>query len=190
MRCGRGLAGLLLGVGLCAAALADATTTMDEQLRAMQIDVPRERLPAPAFELENVDGGRIGLQDYRGSLVLLNFWATFCKPCRDEMPAMQALSKEFSDRGLVVLAIAADRGNKKAVEVFVREHGIDFPVPLDPDGLVRKQYEIDALPTSYLIGRDGRFVGRAVGERQWHSEQSKSLILKLLSFNVQEAPQR
>jgi peroxiredoxin len=176
---GRGVFGLMLCLAAQLPGLASAAT-LAEQMALLQIDVPRERLPAPEFELQSLDGKLIRLEDFRGSLVLLNFWATFCKPCRDEMPAMAALFRRFRDQGLVVLAVAVDRGNRRAVDAFVKRHSIEFPVPLDPEGSARKRYEIDALPTSYLIGRDGRFVGRAIGEKQWDSPEIKQLIHGLL----------
>ena len=159
-----------------------------EQLQALQLDAPRQRLPAPLFELSDSQGQRISLVNYRGQVVLLNFWATFCQPCRDEMPAIAALENEFSEQGLVVLAIAVDRGSPKAVQKFIQQYGIGFGVPLDPDGSVRNAYEIEALPTSYLIGKDGRFIARAVGDRAWNSSEFRSLIAALLAeTNMPEA---
>jgi len=115
----------------------------------------------------------------RAELVLLHFWATFCKPCREELPALDRLSREFAGKGFAVLAIAVDRDDPQAVEHFVREHTIRLTVPLDPGGEVRKKYEIDALPTSYLIGPDGRFVGRVVGAHDWISPEFRALVDEL-----------
>lgn len=155
--------------------------SITEQLQALQLDAPRQRLPAPLFELSDSQGQTISLENYRGQVVLLNFWATFCKPCRDEMPAIAALEKAFSEQGLVVLAIAVDRGSPKAVQKFIQQYAIGFGVPLDPDGSVRNAYEIEALPTSYLIGKDGRFIARAIGDRAWNSSGFRSLIAALLA---------
>ena len=138
-------------------------------------------MPAPPFELPDLRGQPIRLEDYRGQLVLLNFWATFCKPCRDEMPAIAALERDFAENGLAVLAVAVDRGNPKGVQKFIQQYNIRFDVPLDPDGSVRNDYEIEALPTSYLIGKDGRFIARAIGDRPWNSSGFRSLIETLLA---------
>jgi peroxiredoxin len=175
------LVGATLSLALCFPAPTPGAASLAAQMRALHIDTPRERLPAPAFALASLDGKTVRLQDYRGQLVALHFWATFCKPCRKELPALDQLSREFADRGFAVLAIAVDRDHPQAVENFVREHAIRLTVPLDPGGEVRKQYEIDALPTSYLIGPDGRFVGRVVGERDWTSPAFKALIGELAS---------
>jgi thiol-disulfide isomerase/thioredoxin len=155
-------------------------TSLHEQMQALNIDVPRERLPAPLFELTALDGDSARLQDYRGRLVLLHFWATFCAPCRKEMPALETLAQQFAGKDLVVLAIAVDRSGRRVVENFVQQYDLHLRVPLDPDGTVRKQYAIDALPTSYLIGRDGRFVGRSIGERDWSNPAFAALLEQLI----------
>ncbi len=173
------LVGVTLSLTLCFPGPAAEAAPLAAQLQALHIDAPHERLPAPAFALPSLDGKTIRLQDYHGQLVVLHFWATFCKPCREELPALDRLSREFTGKGFAVLAIAVDRDHPQAVEHFVREHAIRLTVPLDPGGEVRKKYEIDALPTSYLIGPDGRFVGRVVGERDWTSPGFKALIDEL-----------
>lgn len=173
------LVGATLSLALCFPAPAPGAASLAAQMQALHIDTPRERLPAPAFALTSLDGKTIRLQNYRDQLVLLHFWATFCKPCREELPALDRLSREFAGKGFAVLAIAVDRDHPQAVEDFVREHAVRLTVPLDPGGEVRKKYEIDALPTSYLIGPDGRFVGRVMGERDWTSPAFKALIGEL-----------
>lgn len=169
------LAGLLLATGSAchASPLAPPPDRFD-------ITRPRERLPAPAFSLPRVDGGQAALGDWKGRVVLLNFWATFCEPCREEMPALQRLWKAFGDQGLVVVAVSVDRGDTQQVRRFVQAEGLDFPVLLDRDGRVREDYEITGLPTSYLIGRDGRFIGRAIGAREWDGPDARALFEGIL----------
>jgi len=147
----------------------------------LNIDWPKERLPAPAFELEALAATAIRLSDYRGKLVLVNFWATFCAPCRKEMPALQGIWTDYADKGLVVLAIAADREGRGSVAPYITDGGYSFPVALDPDGEVRNRYEVSALPTTYLVGRDGRFVARLIGERAWDSPGFRAFLKKLLA---------
>ncbi len=159
---------------------ADAAA-LSQALSSMKVTVPKARLLAPDFTLPDLKLGSVRLSDYRGKLVLLNFWASFCAPCRREMPALENLWQRYRDRGLVVLALSADRDNLKRVENFITEGDYSFPILLDTEGGVRKNYEIRALPTSYLIGRDGRFIGRVIGEREWDSERSQALIESLLS---------
>ncbi|HHB13479.1 MAG TPA: TlpA family protein disulfide reductase [Chromatiales bacterium] len=148
------------------------------------IERPRARLEAPDFSLQGLHGETLRLSAYRGRVVILNFWASFCAPCRHEMPALQRLWDRYRDRGLVVLAVAADRGDSRQVRRFVEQGGYTFPVALDPTGAVRNRYEVVVLPTTYLIARDGRFSGRALGERQWDGPAIRSLVESLLGTGV------
>lgn len=169
---------LLLSLCMAPAIAADAPGAAD--LQAADIDVPRERLPAPTFTLKTLDGTRVRLADFRGRpLLMVHFWATFCKPCRKELPALDRLARDLGGNGLTVLAVAVDRGNPRVVGRFVRDHAIGLTVPLDPGGEVRTAYEIDALPTTYLIGPDGRFVGRAIGPRAWDSPRLRNAVIEL-----------
>lgn len=141
---------------------------------------PRVRVDAPGFTLEDLKGVKRSLQDYRGKVILINFWATWCGPCREEMPSLERLWQRFRKRGLVVIAIAADRGSMHMVERFCAMHRISFPVFLDPTGRVRRMYEVSVLPTSYIIGRDGKITGRIIGERRWDGEVFVRLFESLL----------
>ncbi len=171
---------LLMLASLWLQGVAVAATPI-EGYGELDIDWPKERLPAPAFELEALTVSSVRLSDYRGKLVLVNFWATFCAPCRKEMPALQSLWADYAGKGLVVLAIAADRGGRRSVARYIAEGGYSFPVALDPDGDVRNRYEVRALPTTYLVGRDGRFIARLIGERAWDSPRFRALMQKLLA---------
>ncbi len=157
---------------------------LQQVLKRMNVTIPKEFLPAPSFSLPALesDSGQqtVRLSDYRGKLVLLNFWASFCAPCRREMPALENLWLRYRNQGLVVLALSADRDNLERVTAFINEGSYSFPVLLDSEGEVRKTYEVRALPTSYLIGRDGKFVGRIIGEREWDSAQGRKMIELLL----------
>ena len=153
----------------------------DDPYAVLEVQRPRVRLPAPAFTLPSLDGGRVRLADFRGKVVLLNFWATWCRPCREEMPSLEALWADYRDRPFIVLAVTADRGSLRPVREFVRRHGLDFPVLLDADGAVRNRYEVYALPMTYLIGRDGRISGRAPAARDWNGPAARRLIDQLLA---------
>lgn len=152
-----------------------------QALSRMNVTVPSVRLPAPDFTLPDLKLRSVRLSAYRGKLVLLNFWASFCAPCRREMPALEHLWQRYRGKGLVVLALSADRDNLTRVENFITEGDYSFPILLDTAGEVRKIYEIRALPTSYLIGRDGKFIGRVIGGRDWDSPQGRKMIERLLS---------
>lgn len=174
----RWLAGTVLGsLGIALAAFAGPVVAQGERwLQALAIDQPRERRPAPNFALPNPGGKTKKLERYRGDLIILNFWATWCRPCRAEMPALEALWQAYGDQGLTVIGVNVDRGGAGKVRAVAEELGITFPVLLDPDGEVRNRYKVTAFPQTYLIGRDGRFLGKAVGERDWASEAGHRLV--------------
>lgn len=110
-----------------------------------------------SFEVRRPDGARDSLARYRGSVVLMNFWATWCPPCKEEMPVLERLYRENRGRGLVVLGI--DQGESAATAgTFAREHGITFPILLDEDQKYASSYVSIGLPTTVIVGRDGRVV--------------------------------
>jgi peroxiredoxin len=176
-----------LGVGL-ALVLAIATAAAlwgsprgREPRAARGLDVSPsggDRL-APDFELPDLRGRRLRLQDLRGHVVLLNFWATWCGPCQEEMPAMERLARDFADRGLLVVAVNHEEA-QAVVADFVRDHGLTFPVLLDPDGGVAERYRVVGLPTSYVIDHKGVLVGSALGFRDWNSRAARGYVTDLL----------
>ena len=147
----------------------------------MQVRTPGQRdVEAPEFALAGLTGNRIRLSDHRGHVVLLNFWATWCPPCRAEMPSMEKLYQAYRDRGLVILAISGDRAGTQVVESFVEELGLTFLIVLDPAGEVFAQYGVPGLPTSYLLDRRGRIVSAEAGARDWNSKAARQVVEALL----------
>jgi peroxiredoxin len=140
-----------------------------------------ERHPAPDFVIENLSGGDTGLADYKGKVLLLNFWATWCMPCRAEMPGMEALWQKYREQGFVVVGISNDEGSKKRVETFTRLLDLSFPILLDPEGEVNDLYEVSNMPTSFLIDRNGKIISRIVGSDDWMSQEAISIVEGLLS---------
>ncbi len=117
---------------------------------------------APGFQLQNLDGQAISLVDLRGKPVLLNFWATWCPPCRDEMSYLQQIYEEWSGKGLMLLAI--DIGESPAkVESFLQTHNLSLPVLLDDKQVVAQKYSITGIPTTFFIDKDGIIQGKIVG---------------------------
>ena len=110
--------------------------------------------PAPEITLKDLQGQEVRLSDLRGKIVLLNFWATWCKPCKDEMPAMQASYDKLRGQGLVVLAVNELEDTEKVIE-HVRKHGHTFPVVMDHDNHVANRYGVVGLPASFLVDRQG-----------------------------------
>jgi peroxiredoxin len=140
---------------------------------------PIEKKPAPDFLLKDIDGNAVRLHDFKGKVVLLNFWATWCPSCRFEMPSMEALHKDLNSKGLAVLAVAL-RDSTDDVRSFYNEHSLSFRALLDHDAEASEVYEIWALPTSFVINKHGYVVGKVMGYRDWSSDRSKDFFLHLL----------
>lgn len=111
---------------------------------------------APTIELQTLDGESVSLEQYRGQVVLLNFWATWCPPCRIEMPGFQRVYEDRRDEGFVVLGISTDRAGTRVVREFLGDRGITFPVAMATGTVAQDFGGINALPTSFLIDREGR----------------------------------
>lgn len=138
---------------------------------------------APNFSLPGVTETEIKLSDYRGKIVLLNFWATFCVPCRLEMPSLQALSEKYSNDNVEIIAISVDHGREKSVRKWIAKNNLDFPIALEGKdaGTI---YEVSALPVTFIIGKQGQLIGRILGEREWNSAAMTQLIESLLVANA------
>lgn len=137
----------------------------------------------PEFNGATADGRRMSLVSLRGKVVLLNFWATWCQECRPEMPLFEQLHREFAAQGLSVVGINAREGTA-AIRGYAKELGLTFPLVLDPRGEINAAYGVIGLPTTFLIGRDGRAVALAIGPREWGSEQARTLIRTLLAEQI------
>jgi len=147
----------------------------------LRMDIPKIFHSAPDFILHDLAGRTVHLSDYTGKVVLLNFWASFCAPCIEEMPSLQKLWETYGPDEFAVIGVAVDRETKPAaVEKFIAKFQLSFPIPLDPLGNVRETYEITKLPITYLINRDGELVGRFIGERDWSSPAAHRTIKNLL----------
>lgn len=139
-----GLAWILLSADKNAASFAGTTAA------------PQVGFLAPGFSLPSTDGQTIRLSDLRGQAVLVNLWATWCPPCRAEMPAIEKIYNEYKDDGLVVLAVNMTyQDSASAVMPFVHEHGLTFPILLDESAIVGRAYQLRSLPSSFFITREG-----------------------------------
>ena len=142
----------------------------------------KEVEPTPDFSLVTPEGKKISLKDFRGKVVFLNFWASWCIPCREEMPAMERLYQEFKDKNFVVLAVSVKDRKQDAVN-FVRELKLTYPIALDPEAEVGRLYGAWGLPTTYLIGPKGEGLARAWGPAEWYSPAARKLIKELVDGN-------
>lgn len=119
--------------------------------------------PAPAFRLATLDGDTIALEDLRGNVVLVNFWASWCPPCRVEMPGFERVYRERAKDGFVIVGIATDTYAREKIRAFLAEHRITYPTVLATPGVIRDYGGINALPESFLIDRRGRIRHRVIG---------------------------
>ena len=128
---------------------------------------PKRVKSAPAFTLNDLKGNEVSFSQFRGKTVLLNFWATWCEACKEELPSMQRMHEALSKKGIQIVAVSIDRGNADRVQKYVDQYQLTFPVLLDPDQQIRKSYFIMGLPTSYLIDPEGKLRGFISGARKW-----------------------
>lgn len=126
---------------------------------------------AKDFTLKDLTGKSISLSDYKGKIVFLNFWATWCAPCRHEMPSMEKVHKKYKGGDFVVLAVATDNKGEEIVKPFIDEHGYTLPVLIDKNSDVSDSYSVFALPTTFIIGRDGKIIEMVQGVREWDSKE-------------------
>jgi len=120
-------------------------------------------IPAPDFSLLTLDGKKVKLSDYRGKAVLLNFWATWCPPCKVEMPWFVDLQKQYGNDGLVVLGVAMDDSEPGTIAKFASEMGVNYPVLLGTDKVSDDYGDVQYLPTTFFIGRNGAIVDKLTG---------------------------
>ena len=125
-------------------------------------------------------GATQSLSGLKGKVVFLNFWATWCGPCRDEMPSMESLYNRYKDKGLDILAVNCQE-NETEVLAFMRNHGLTFPAALDTDGRISASYGIQAIPTTFLINREGNIAVRLVGSINWDTPKIHAALEELLS---------
>ncbi len=152
-------------------------------LKKSGFQVPTKAMPFEDFTLTALDGSRVSLGSFKGKVVVLSFWATWCGPCKQELPSMQALYTKMKPRGLEIVAV--DLGEEKnAVSRFVKENGLSFPVLLDSNFTVGSAYGANSIPTNYIIDKNGRIIARVIGfdGKEWTSADRVSLFEKLLAL--------
>jgi peroxiredoxin len=165
----------LLHVGLTAAIMAQPTFVLANDIR------PEEGHLAPDFSLKTLEGKTVRLSDLRGKkVVLVNFWATWCPPCRSEIPTMQQIYTEYKGKGFEILAINIERDSKEEILEFMKELRLTFPVLLDPDMKVTRTYRLIGLPVSMLIDRQGIIRYKQIGYHDWTDKESRKRVENLL----------
>ena len=124
-------------------------------------------LSAPNFTFPGRDGKMVSLSDYRGNVVLVNIWATWCPPCVDEMPSMERLYKELKGEDFEILAVSIDSLGPKAVAPFMKKYNLSFPALMDPDGTIQTLYQTIGIPESFIVDQEGILIKKIIGPRDW-----------------------
>lgn len=169
----------LLGLILFISSISAETKTEDLFSKA-GIQPTRAGMKAPNFSLEDLKGKKSQLRDYRGKVVFLNFWATWCGPCKEEMPSMEELWRQFKDKDFVFLAVSVDYAGAKAAKEFIEKHRYTFPVLVDPKSEVLDLFQVTRIPTTLVIDKKGMIIGKAVGPNDWKRPEVASVINLLL----------
>jgi peroxiredoxin len=169
-------------VAASAAAAVPAPTAdeLRDRLVAAGLGVPKQPIAADDFELSSLAGGKVKLSDYRGKVVFLNFWATWCPPCRGEMPSMERLYQKLADRGLEIVAVDLQEP-KDTVRKFAADRSLTFTVLLDASGEIGGAWGAQSIPTTYLIDRTGGIIARSVGGREWDDADTVALFEAILA---------
>jgi peroxiredoxin len=137
---------------------------------------------APDYAVLNVTSGdSVAVRDYRGRVVLLNLWATWCPPCEQEMPSMERLYQEMGPQGLEVVAISIDQLTPDAVRQWAEERGLSFTVLHDRTGRIQQVYQTTGMPESFVVDREGVIVKKVIGATEWDHPAQKALFRRLLA---------
>jgi len=155
----------MLGILLLAAVWIFLSAEPDLAASRARAAAPQKGFLAPDFTLETLDGEQVRLSDLRGQVLLVNFWATWCPPCRSEMPAFQRVYQDYREQGFLILAVNATTQDQfSEIAPFRDEFGLSFPILLDQQGEINRLYQVRALPTSFFVDKNGVITQVMVGE--------------------------
>jgi thiol-disulfide isomerase/thioredoxin len=168
-----------VGLSVSGAPLYGAPSAAGDPFGALGVTRMSAGVPAVAFDLKALDGATLGSQHLAGKVVVLNFWATWCGPCKEEMPSLARLQSQFDPGQVRVVTVTADI-HPKGIKQFLDHLGIKLPVLFDEDQELSRLFTVRGLPTTVLIDQDGQALGRAVGPRAWDSQESIALLRHVL----------
>lgn len=178
-----GLAGSFIALLLILAPPALGQSAMTDLLSALTLSDYSPDLQPPPFKAQTMTGETVSLTGLKGRVVLVNFWASWCVECRPEMPMFERLHQTYAEQGLTVLGVN-NRETTARIEWFAKKLGLTFPLLLDPQGGITTSYGVIGLPSTFLVGRDGRPVAVAVGPRAWDGPAAHAIIQALLAETV------
>ena len=153
----------------------------DNYFELLQVGRFAEPLEVPDFSLPLVVGGDITLSDYKGQVVFLNFWATWCPYCVEEREGLEELHKKYKDQGLVVLAVSIDQGSIEKVQKFVETKGLTFLNAHDNSSQTSMAYGVRGVPATIIIDPSGAALGGVIGPRKWGSDEAYGLVEQILA---------
>ena len=146
----------------------------------------QENQQAPEFTFPNLDGKMIRLSDYRGKILLLNIWATWCPSCVAEMPSIQKLYNKFKDRNFEILAVSIDEQGREAVAPFIKKQNLTFPVLLDPQAKIKTPYGLTGIPESFVIDKAGIIIKKIIGPIDWATSETFRFFDQLIEQPMPE----
>ncbi|HEV2017409.1 MAG TPA: TlpA disulfide reductase family protein [Gemmatimonadaceae bacterium] len=169
----------LIVLGVVTAVAYGATQYLRKEL--FPVELGTKAPDFKAFTLDSVPRER-RLADYRGKVLMINVWATWCLPCRVEMPSIEALNKEYASKGLKILAVSIDDpGTDATIRAFVKQYGLTFEVLHDPQGRISDLYDVSGYPETFIVGKDGVIRKKLMSATDWNSPDARSLMDRLLS---------
>jgi peroxiredoxin len=173
---------IILFIPIAIIALAVFVTLQHKSPSTVEVEIPhiQDGLVAPDFSLPDLDGRMVSLRSFKGKVVIVNIWATWCPPCVAETPSLDKFYKMFKDEGIELLAVSVDENGKRAVEPFMEKKNLSFPVLLDPEGRISGLYRTTGVPESFIVKKDGTIDNRIQGAINWTSPKVIEYFRKLL----------
>ena len=139
-----------------------------------------EGLAAPDFTFPGIDGTEVSLSDFKGKVVLVNIWATWCKPCVDEMPSMEKLYRKFKGQNFEILAVSIDEAGRDTVAPFMNKYKLTFPALIDSKGTIKSLYGATGVPESFIVDKNGILVNKIVGATNWATPEAFRFFQELI----------
>lgn len=169
---------IIIGVGIIV-----LLQTKDSSFNLSGKPGPGKVVSAPNFTLPGIDGKMVSLSDFKGKVVLLNIWATWCPPCVDEMPSMEKLHQKMKGENFEILAVSIDEDGAKAVIPFMEKHNLSFTALIDTKGALKSLYQTTGVPESFIVDSEGIIVGKVIGARDWGSPDTIGYFRNLVQRN-------